>query len=464
MTVVYGLLCLDFLVIIHEFGHFFVAKWCGIEVESFSVGMGPILLHKKFKGTDWRLSLIPLGGYCGLKGQQDFQIALNEKAKEVKGEPGSFYSLHPFKRILIAFAGPFANFLFAVLAYTIISMVGYSYYTTGNKIILADEIYDSSEVSMPQVAKEAGLKTGDKIIAINGKETPYFSDIYETIAVNAQKKITLTIERKNETTKENETFEVPLTPQLNKETGGGVIGIVSWSDALIDEVKDDTPAKNAGLEPGDKIIAIDGTNVKNTAEYRKIASKRENFTLTVQKPDGSILTTEKIEPKIQENGSKLIGIVFHADKVEQKRYSFFPAIFKGFCECGKNIALTFRGIGMLFKGIDVTKAVSGPLKITVMLGDSAKEGFSSGFRTGLVNILQFTAVISISLFIMNLLPIPILDGGLILFALIEMILRKQVSPKIQYYVQFVGLAIIGLLFVIAMTGDISYLVEKFKKV
>ena len=493
MTVIYGLLCLDLLVIIHEFGHFFVAKWCGIEVESFSVGMGPIILHKKMKGTDWRLSLIPLGGYCGLKGQSDFQLALNEKAKEVKGEPGSFYALHPFKRILIAFAGPFANFLFAVIAYTIINIVGYSYYTTGNKIILANEIYEST--SIPTVAADAGLKTGDKIVAINGKPTPYFSDIYEKIAVNAQKKLVLTVERaesdehgdsakndsatigdsakndsakndraKNDSATEKTTrFEVEIVPQLNKETGGGVIGILSWSDAIIDEVKENTPAQKAKLEIGDKIIFVDDIPVQNTAEYRKVAGDKKDFTLTVEKADGSIFTTEKIEPETAENGSKLIGIVFHADKVEKKRYHFFPALFHGFADCTSNIALTFKGIAMLFKGIDITKAVSGPLRITVMLGDSAKEGFSAGFRAGLTNLLQFMSVISISLFIMNLLPIPILDGGLILFALIEMIIRKQVSPKIQYYVQFVGIAILLLLFAVALFGDVSYLIDKFKK-
>ena len=117
---------------------------------------------------------------------------------------------------------------------------------------------------------------------------------------------------------------------------------------------------------------------------------------------------------------------------------------------------------MLFKGIDVTKAVSGPLRITVMLGDSAKDGFSAGFKEGVVTVLQFLSVISISLFIMNLLPIPILDGGLIVFALIEAIFKKGISPKIQYYIQFVGIAILLILFAVALFGDVSFLIDKFK--
>ena len=114
LSIIYGLLGLGFIVFIHELGHFIAAKIFGVTVESFSVGMGPILLHKTIKGTDYRLSLIPLGGYCGMKGQKDFQVALDEKLESIKGDKDSFYGIHPVKRAVIAFAGPFFNFLFAI--------------------------------------------------------------------------------------------------------------------------------------------------------------------------------------------------------------------------------------------------------------------------------------------------------------------------------------------------------------
>ena len=137
MTIIYGLIGLGFIVFIHELGHFITAKICGVTVESFSIGMGPILLHKTIKGTDYRLSLIPLGGYCGMKGQKDFQVALDEKLESITGDKDSFYGIHPLKRVIIAFSGPFFNFIFAAIAFMIISMIGYSYYTSENKIILA---------------------------------------------------------------------------------------------------------------------------------------------------------------------------------------------------------------------------------------------------------------------------------------------------------------------------------------
>lgn len=456
MSIIYGLLGLGFIVFIHELGHFIAAKIFGVTVESFSVGMGPILLHKTIKETDYRLSLIPLGGYCGMKGQKDFQVALDEKLDSIKGDKDSFYGIHPFKRAIIAFAGPFFNFLFAVFAFFIISMMGYSYYTSQNKIILANEIYPE----MQSVASDSGLQTGDKIIAIDNKETPYFTDIYEAISVSANQKIDLTIERNQEI------FDIQVTPSLNKETGAGVLGIISWTDPLIDFIEENSPAQKAGIQIGDLILKINDDSIKNTVEYNNAIKDLDKFSMTVLR-DGQEIFIPEIEPKIiqnekNESTQKSVGIGFHAEKIKSKTYSFFPAIINGFVEAGKTTALTFKSLGLLFQGIDLTKAVSGPLRITVMLGDTAKSGFSAGFSTGVVTVFNFLALISISLFIMNLLPIPILDGGLILFALIEAITKKQISPRIQYYIQFVGIAFILVLFTFAMFGDISYIINLFK--
>ena len=457
LSIIYGLLGLGFIVFIHELGHFIAAKIFGVTVESFSVGMGPILLHKTIKGTDYRLSLIPLGGYCGMKGQKDFQVALDEKLDSIKGDKDSFYGIHPVKRAVIAFAGPFFNFLFAVFAFMIISMVGYSYYTSQNKVILANEIYQEME----SVASEAGLQTGDKIIAINNKETPYFTDIYEAISVSANQEIDLTIERNEEI------FDVKITPSLNKETGAGVLGIISWTDPLIDLIEENSPAQNAGLQVGDLILKINDSSIKNTVDYNKAIEDLDKFSMTVLR-NGQEFFIPEVEPIIikadkDENSQKAtIGIGFHTEKIKTKTYSFFPAIGNGFVEAVNTTSLSFKSLALLFQGVDLTKAVSGPLRITVMLGDTAKTGFSAGFATGIVTVFNFLAIISISLFIMNLLPIPILDGGLILFALIEAITKKQISPRIQYYVQFVGIAFILILFTFAMFGDISYIINLFK--
>lgn len=450
MTIIYGLIGLGFIVFIHELGHFITAKICGVTVESFSIGMGPILLHKTIKGTDYRLSLIPLGGYCGMKGQKDFQVALDEKLESITGDKDSFYGIHPLKRVIIAFSGPFFNFIFAAIAFMIISMIGYSYYTSENKIILANEVYPEME----SIAEKAGLQTGDKILSVNDIETPYFTDIYEAISISANKKTDLQVQR------DSEIFNIEVTPSLNKETGAGVLGIVSWTNPLIDSVEKNSIAEKVGLKEQDLILQINDDIIKNTADYNNAIQKYDNFSMKVLRDNNEIII-ENIELNPQKEDKTTLGITFYTEKVKSKTYSFFPAIINGFVEAGKTTALTFKSLGLLFQGVDLTKAVSGPLRITVMLGDTAKAGFSAGFSTGIVTVFNFLAIISISLFIMNLLPIPILDGGLILFALIEAITKKQISPKIQYYVQFIGVGLILVLFVFAMFGDISYIINLF---
>ncbi|MCR4734632.1 MAG: site-2 protease family protein [Treponema sp.] len=372
MKWILGLLALIILIIFHEFGHFFAAKLFGVKVEAFSVGMGPVIFHKKIKDTDWRFSAFPIGGYCGMKGENDFREAIENNLPYIKGEKDSLYGIHPLKRALIGFAGPFFNFLFAFFCYTIISISGYTYYSYSNKIILGPELYENSSL----VAKNAGIKTGDIIIKVNNKETEDFSDIIQAVSICPEEEITLTILRNDKE------LTFTMIPELDKENGTGKIGIAADTSQILEK--------------------------------------------------------------------------------EAERYSFFPAIGHGFIQACQSVGLTIKSIGILFKGVNLDNAVSGPARVTDMLGTSIKEGFSAGFRQGMVSLLELMAIISISLFIMNLLPIPILDGGLILIALIECISRKKISPKIMYYSQFVGLAFIAVLFIIGLKGDIMFFLNKGK--
>lgn len=372
MKWILGLLSLIVLIVFHELGHFFAARLFGVKVETFSVGMGPVLLHKRLCGTDWRISAFPIGGYCGMKGENDFREALEKNLPCVTGEADSLYGVHPLKRAVIGFAGPLFNFIFAFLCYTVISMTGYTYYTYSNRIILAPEIYENSSM----IAKDAGIMSGDVIISVNGRSTEDFSDILQAVAVSPGKKITVRVLR------DGRQMIFEMTPELDKETGTGKIGIAADTTQILQKQAD--------------------------------------------------------------------------------TYSFFPALAHGLKEACGAVALTIRSIGILFKGVNLDNAISGPVRVTDMLGSSIKDGFSEGARQGIVGVLELMAVISISLFIMNLLPIPVLDGGLILIALIEAVTRKKVSPKIMYYAQFVGIALIAVLFIIGVKGDILFFLKKGK--
>ena len=367
MKWLYGILCLFFLIVFHEFGHFLAAKLFGVKVESFSIGFGPVLLHRTVRGTDYRLSLIPLGGYCGMKGEKDFQKAIEEKLPEVGGDVDSLYGIHPFKRALIGFAGPFFNFIFAVIACAFINGIGYTYYTYSNRVLINDQVTSS-------IARDAGIISGDKIIKINEKEITDFSDLIEEVSTRPDEDIIVVVDR------DGKELSFTIHTELDKSTGTGKIGVAADTSEVLEK--------------------------------------------------------------------------------ESPRYGFFASIGHGFIDAIKSAGLTIKSIGILFKGVDMNNAVSGPARVTEMLGNTVKEGFSEGLRIGFISLMSLMSVISISLFIMNLLPVPILDGGLILIAFIEIIIRRRVNPRIQYYVQFIGLAFIAFIFIIGLKGDILYFIKK----
>ena len=225
MKWLYGILCLFFLILFHEFGHFLAAKLFGVKVESFSIGFGPILLHRTVKGTDYRLSLIPLGGYCGMKGENEFREAMEKNLKEVNGESDSLYGVHPMKRAAIGFAGPFFNFIFAIFCFSLINGIGYNYYTYSNKIILADELYENSSTA----ARRGGLLTGDEIIKINNKEISDFSQIIEEVSIRPDEDLMIYVRRNGVE------LGFYVHSDMDKETGTGKIGVAADTESLIEQ-------------------------------------------------------------------------------------------------------------------------------------------------------------------------------------------------------------------------------------
>ena len=466
MTVIYGLLGLSVIIFIHELGHFFVARFFGVHVESFSIGMGPVLLHKTVKGTDYRLSLVPFGGYCGMKGEKDFQTAMENKLDRIPAEKDSFYGVHPLKRIAIAFAGPFANVILAIAALSVVAMIGYDYYTSPNKIILASEFYPDSPLS----AAEAGLHTGDRITAINGKRIEYFSDIVEAVSLAARKTLHVEADRNGTA------MTFTLVPELDKSTGAGKIGVLNWLDPVIESAAENSPAFNAGLQNGDRIIEADGKTVRNTVDLYEILKNLREADISVER-DSRVFQAhlslasqdeqsaqKSAERENSDNENLVSGISWQAIKVHTKTYPFFPALIQGARETLKMVSVTAQSIALLFKGIDLKQAVSGPIGITVLLGETAKEGFSAGFSVGVVTVCNFLAVISISLFLMNLLPVPVLDGGLILVAFIELVRRKSIKPKTLYAIQIAGICFIVLIFLLGMFADINRIIQRFQDV
>ena len=260
MTIVWGILCLGLIVFVHELGHFIAARLCGVKVESFSIGMGPVLVHKTIGETDYRLSLLPFGGYCGMKGEQGFRDALEQNLSAIPKEEGSFYGVHPLKRAVIAFSGPAMNLIFAAISLSIIAMTGYTFYAADNKVILADEVYPD----MNSAAKEAGIQTGDKILFIDGESITDFSQISQAVAVRPGEELEVVIER------DGVQKTVLLSPVMDTSTGQGKIGVMNWISPLVHSVTVGAAAYRAGVQAGDLIVAVNGQAVENTVDLQQL--------------------------------------------------------------------------------------------------------------------------------------------------------------------------------------------------
>ena len=449
ISVVIGLLVLSIVVFIHELGHFIAAKLSGVEVESFSIGWGPVLFKKKRGTTEYRLSAIPIGGYCGMKGEQAFKQAIENKEAAIPYEEKSFYSVHPFKRVIIAFAGPFANLLLTVVALAFTSALGSTYYTADNRIVPA-YLFDDTDNSP---AKEAQLQLGDRIVQINEEPVHTFADIQRCVTVHPDETLTLTLERNGQRIIEY------IRPALNKKNGTGQIGIYYYIPLDVAAVKKDSAAALAGIQPEDHIAAINGQPIEHLVALHHFFQDYTEKTALFQVIRNNTPLQITVPLVRTEHHTVDLGIDWKVLTVTEAGTGFFQSIYKGIVRTGNLIYLTLKSFTLLFKGIPLTEAVAGPVRISVMIGNIAKASFQDSIKEGFSNLAEFVAVICVSLFLMNVLPIPVLDGGLIFFACIEWISCKKIPPRVLYYVQFIGIAFIALLFMIALWTDVLFILR-----
>lgn len=444
MSFLIGIIGLSVMVLIHEFGHFLAARMFGVEVLKFSVGMGPKLYGRKIGKTEYLISALPLGGYCQMKGEEDFVKAMELKAKKIDGSEGSLYGIAPWKRMVIAFAGPFFNLVSAMLLFVIINLSGYTIETTDNRLILASDF--TGKADMP--ADAAGLQTGDRITAVNGQPTEYFYQIMEAAALHAGEELTLSVDR------HGDLLTVNVTPQLNPKTGAGVIGIFSFQPAEIDKVRTGSPAYEAGLRPGDVIIQINGSPIAHSLDLQKALSAPQaggKAAVTVSR-DGDLQTlTLFFDP----NEKRSPGFSLKTLRIPSERLPFAKAVAGGIAEPFSIIVQQIKSFAVLNQ-VDLNSALQGPVRITAMIGDSVLYSFGLSIKDGFMYTFRIIAVISVILFFMNLLPIPALDGGLILISLIETVIRRPLPPKALSIYQTVGVFVIILLSILVLTNEFIF--------
>ncbi len=461
MSIVIAILVISLIIIVHEFGHFIVAKANSVTVLEFSIGFGPKLLHFKKGETEYCIKLIPFGGACMMLGEDFLE---NSNADDKYGEKDndgtgmisdkevsdinnnadtqlkkeydmskSLQSKSVWARIAIIAAGPLFNFILAfILAVIIIGIAGYDPCTV-------DKVYDDSP------AAHAGLMEGDHITKVNG-ETIHFEREYSFIRmVNPSDKLNITYERNGES------FTTTVEPEYRKESAYRV-GITILSNCMINSVTKDSPAAQAGLKKDDIIKSVDGQQIYESGQLTDILSQTKDKTVEMVISSGGQEKTVQITPKLYESESYYTGFVCNGERVKANPQE---TIGYGFCEVGYWIKTVVKSLGMMFTGKVGLNDLSGPVGTVSAISSVVDESKSYGISQMALTILNWIVMISANLGVMNLLPIPALDGGRLVFLIIEAVRGKPVKKEREGMVHFVGMVLLMLLMVYVMFNDIK---------
>jgi len=431
---------LSILVFVHELGHFVAAKLFGVRVERFSIGFPPRLIGTKIGDTDYCISAIPFGGYVKLSGMIDESL----DKEGLTGEPHEFMSKNTFQKIVIISAGVIMNFLLAI------GILAGILWLKGDKIYPTTTIGPVMENSISQ---EIGLQKYDKILEINGKQITSWNDIVPTLAANIGKDIIFLVEREGK--------EIPVKLPSSGLTMENIqrLQLYQLYPAVIGEVLPGTPAEKSGLQRGDKILQIEGQEIEDWYDMTDIVRENPEVPLMIKIERENTILDFTIAPQEQmekdENGKIVsvgkIGIAPYI-KFEWHKVSLGSAISRGFEKTISFLYMNIRGFTMLFTGeVSAKQALGGPIIIGKMAGDIAKTGF--------LNLLEFTALLSAILAFINILPIPALDGGHLVIILIEGARRKPLSVGAKVRIQQVGMAILLVLMLFIFYNDISRLLQ-----
>lgn len=425
MTLIYTILAFGIMIFIHELGHFLVASWFGVGIEKFSIGFGKPIKEWSRKGVLWRIGWIPLGGYVKMKGE-------NTDAPDKEAED-SFLRKAWWKKALIGLSGPFANLLLGLLLFII-------------SFNLPVHIQDQAAVlSRAEGSWSSVFAPGDSIVSVNGKPVKGFSEFLENLLEKPEN--TVVYHRSGQ----------DLSAQISSTDIDTLLAsLFPRADARVGEVVPKTAAYHAKLQPGDRIVAVDSLAVKDWYAMREmiINAPRDQVLLTIER-DGALFSKSlKLEASLNTGGARAIGIMQYQPVRYDRRFNFPEAVKLGAYNAFSFISLNYQALGKLLRSpSELKKSVGGPVMIVSMSQQIGRRGFGS--------LLIFFGGISLMLMIMNLLPIPILDGGLILFSLIEGIIRRPIPLKVQSILQSIGFVLLMALMILALYSDVTSEVLRF---
>ncbi|MBI4635164.1 MAG: RIP metalloprotease RseP [Candidatus Rokubacteria bacterium] len=442
-TVVSFVVVLGVLILIHELGHFLVARWTGVGVERFSIGFGPVLLRWRGKETEYCLSAVPMGGYVKMVGEENPL----EGGPSLPWDPAKAFALKPlWARFLIVFAGPGMNFVLAALIFSVVLA------TVGRPVwpAVLGRVADGGP------AAAAGLRTGDVVLGVDGRRVSHWEDLERAVAVSDGRSLRLTLRRggaeqtasvapRRTTVRDpifkdaKDVWELGAGPQLQPQIGSVNAG---------------SPAERAGLRTSDLVTAVAGQPVYTPDDLMQAIQKRpgRTFEITVER-DGRphvVTVTPAIVRETGAGGQEVevgrIGVGIVTRTVTFEPYDPVSAVWFGTVKTWDMTLLTAKGLWKILSRQIDSSNIGGPIQIATEAGRQAKEGVAS--------LALFTAIISVNLALLNLLPVPMLDGGHLFFFVIEGVLGRPLSLKKREAAQQLGFVLLMLLMVYALYNDL----------
>lgn len=448
-TVLSFLLALGILVTIHEYGHFWMARFFGIRVLRFSIGFGnPLFKWRDRRGTDYWIATIPLGGYVKLLDNREGPVPEAMKSEE--------FSHRPVKqRLAVYFAGPAINLVFAFLLYWML-------FATGVSVLIprVGDVPDNSPAAM------AGFERGQEIISVDGKHTVSWEDVSFALVDRLGDSGKIVFEVKAPDNTATQKIQVSIDRFLSdapRDTSPldqlGLAVYVPKLPAHIGEVLSDTPAERAGFKAGDRVLAVEGQAIADWSSWVKVIRENPEKPLAVDiQRDGQALTLT-VTPEAQAGqGDVVFGRIGagavktgQEDQVRQVRFNPLVSAAQALHKTWDRITMTLTTLGKMVVGRVSVENLSGPITIAQVAADTAQFGFEP--------FVNFLAYLSISLGILNLLPIPVLDGGHIVFGLYEWVRGQPLSEKVQQAGLGFGLSILVLFMAVAFYNDLMRITQ-----